>query len=46
VRCPRFWSASVRQNWRDVIGELENFGDAYGPRRRREAEYLRAVLDA
>lgn len=44
VRCPRFWAASVRQNWRDVLSELENFGDAYGPRRRREADYLRPIV--
>lgn len=45
-RCPNFWATAIHQNWNDMIRELENFGDAYGPRRRREANYLRAVLDA
>lgn len=45
-RCPNFWATAIRQNWNDMIRELENFGDAYGPRRRREANYLRPVLGA
>ena len=43
-RCPHFWGAAVRQNWSDVINELQHFGDAYGPRRLREANYLKPVL--
>jgi hypothetical protein len=45
-RCPHFWSTAVRQNWSGMISELEHFGDAYGPRRLREANYLRPVLTA
>jgi hypothetical protein len=45
-RCPHFWSTAVRQNWSAMISELEHFGDAYGPRRLREAAYLRPVLTA
>ena len=45
-RCPHFWSTAIRQNWSAMINELEHFGDSYGPRRLREAAYLRLVLTA
>lgn len=39
-RCPKFWSSLIRQNFPEMIAELNNFGDQYGTRRRREATYL------
>ena len=45
-RCPRFWHAAIRQDWPALARELVNFGDAYGPRRRQEATYLRPVVEA
>lgn len=44
VRTPRFWRVAVSGDWTGVIGELEDFGDRYPMRRRREAAYLRAWL--
>jgi hypothetical protein len=41
---PRFWAKAVSQDWRAVVDALENFGDAYGPRRRQEAKLLRTML--
>lgn len=42
--CPRFWRLVVGQDWAAVVAELENFGDDYAPRRRKEAKLLRTVL--
>ena len=44
-RCPRFWRAAVAQDWPAVVRELENFGDAYGPRRLKEARHLAPLAD-
>lgn len=41
---PRFWAVALTQDWPALVRALENFGDAYTPRRRREAELLRALL--
>lgn len=42
--CPIFWSLVIRQNWAGAAAELENFGDDYGSRRRKEAKLLRTLL--
>lgn len=41
---PRFWTVALTQDWPALMRELESFGDAYAPRRRREAELLRTML--
>lgn len=43
-RCPRFWHAAIAQDWPAMAEELENFGDAYAPRRLKEATYLMPVV--
>jgi peptidoglycan hydrolase-like protein with peptidoglycan-binding domain len=40
VRTPSFWRAATSGDWAAVERELRNFGDSYGARRRREANYL------
>ena len=40
VRTPSFWNAATRGDWAVVENELRNFGDSYGARRNREANYL------
>jgi len=40
VRNPSFWNAATRGDWAVVENELRNFGDSYGARRNREANYL------
>jgi hypothetical protein len=42
--CPRFWRLVAGQDWTGAVAELENFGDDYAPRRRKEAKLLRTVL--
>jgi hypothetical protein len=42
-RTPRFWATVVAQDWEAAVAELRNFGDAYGSRRRQEAELLASV---
>ncbi|MFO1145565.1 MAG: pesticin C-terminus-like muramidase [Rhodospirillales bacterium] len=41
---PRFWTVALTQDWPALVRALESFGDAYTPRRRREAELLRSML--
>jgi type VI secretion system secreted protein VgrG len=43
---PRFWKHVTDRNWCAVILELENFGDKYGSRRRKEARLLREMIAA
>lgn len=45
-RCPRFWRDVTACDWRATIAELDNFGDAYPTRRKREAAYLADWLAA
>lgn len=45
-RCPVFWNACVKQDWVRVVSILEDFGDRYTTRRRREAGYLESHLTA
>lgn len=40
VRTPNFWRKATSGDWTGVEQELRNFGDKYGPRRTREANYL------
>ena len=44
LAAPRFWTTALTQDWPALARALENFGDAYGPRRRAEAQLLRAML--
>jgi len=44
-RCPRFWRTAIVQDWPAMVRELENFGDAYGPRRLKEASHLAPLAD-
>ena len=37
---PNFWRQVTNNNWDDALGNLQNFGDRYSPRRNKEAEYL------
>jgi len=41
---PRFWAKAIAQDWSALADALENFGDAYAPRRRQEAQLLRRML--
>lgn len=43
-RTPKFWRAMTTQDWQAAVRELENFGDAYPSRRRREAKYLKDLI--
>ena len=37
---PMFWRQVIDRDWSAAHANLLNFGDAYGPRRRKEAAYL------
>ena len=41
---PRFWAKAIAQDWSALADALENFGDAYAPRRCQEALLLRRML--
>jgi hypothetical protein len=41
---PRFWAKAVAQDWSALAHALENFGDAYAPRRQQEARLVRRML--
>lgn len=43
-RCPKFWRAMTSQDWQAAVKELEDFGDAYPTRRRKEAKYLKDLI--
>jgi hypothetical protein len=38
--CPRFWRAAICADSMGLINELQNFGDRYPTRRKKEANYL------
>ncbi len=40
VRAPKFWKAAKAQDWQECIKVLNNFGDAYPTRRKKEATLL------
>lgn len=44
LAAPRFWTVALTQDWPALVRALENFGDAYAPRRRAEAQLLRMML--
>ncbi len=44
-RCPTFWGCAVRQDWQGMLAELNDFGDRYPTRRKREATYLQLMGD-
>lgn len=44
-RTPKFWELACQGDWQACVNELENFGDRYPTRRRKEAKLLRQVLD-
>ncbi len=43
-RTPKFWRHVIAQNWNAAVRELENFGDDFPSRRKREAAFLRRIL--
>ena len=43
-RTPNFWKTVTSQNWEKAVSDLENFGDAYSVRRKKEAKYLKNNL--
>eukprot|EP00743_Colponemidia_sp_Colp-15_P005663 GILK01006088.1.p1 GENE.GILK01006088.1~~GILK01006088.1.p1 ORF type:complete len:282 (+),score=48.28 GILK01006088.1:73-918(+) len=44
VKCPKFWSAAVSQEWELAVDELRHFGDAYPTRRNKEADLIQNAL--
>jgi hypothetical protein len=40
-KCPMFFKCVTNQDWDAALAELEDFGDSYATRRRREANYAR-----
>ena len=42
-KAPKFWGYMIRQDWEGAVRELENFGDKFPKRRRREARLLRGI---
>ena len=41
---PRFWDTLISRDWGAMDTELRHFGDNYGRRRIREADYLKPLL--
>jgi hypothetical protein len=44
TRTPMFWRAASSQNWAEAVRILNNFGDLFSTRRRKEAELLATIL--
>lgn len=44
-RCPKFWKFCIAKDWKNVIIELNNFGDRYPTRRKKESKLLKRWLD-
>ncbi|MBD2024984.1 pesticin C-terminus-like muramidase [Leptolyngbya sp. FACHB-711] len=40
VRTPRVWQYLTEQRWAEAVHEFRNFGDAFGSRRKEEAEFI------
>ena len=40
TRAPKFWKAVTTQDWKESIKLLNNFGDVYPTRRKKEAELM------
>ena len=45
VRCPKFWKLAVNQDYQGMVDELNNFGDRYPTRRKKEAKLLSLVCE-
>lgn len=43
VRAPKFWKAVTKQDWKEGIKILKDFGDAYPTRRKKEAALLEKI---
>jgi hypothetical protein len=43
-RTPKFWKAVIAQDWKEAVAILNNFGDAYSARRRKEAALLGKIV--
>lgn len=44
VRTPKFWKAVTSQDWKKTVAILNDFGDAYSTRRRKEAALLSRLV--
>jgi hypothetical protein len=44
-RTPNFWRKVLSGDVRAIVEHLERFGDGYGPRRKREAAYIRERVE-
>jgi hypothetical protein len=44
TRTPKFWKAMTAGDWQAAVRELEDFGDDYPTRRRKEARYLKDLI--
>jgi GH24 family phage-related lysozyme (muramidase) len=44
AKCPKFWRLVTTGAVKGAVAELRDFGDAFRTRRRREADYLAAIL--
>lgn len=44
-RTPNFWGSVVTQKWRNTVDILNNFGDAYHTRHKKEADYLGLIFN-
>ena len=42
---PNFWAQVTDQDWYAALGNLRKFGDKFGPRRNREADFLQKGMD-
>lgn len=40
IRAPKFWGAVIKQDWKETAKVLNDFGDVYPTRRKKEAELL------
>lgn len=43
-KTPKFWEAVTSQDWTKTVEILENFGDRYKTRRKKEAERLKEII--
>lgn len=43
-KCPKFFKSITKGLWKEAVEELRNFGDAYAPRRKLEADLLESSL--
>lgn len=43
---PKLWQDVIDGDWDAVANELDDFGDAYGPRRKKEAGLVRNAVDS